>query len=494
MVIFEKIKIGGNINLYVSKENYTKTFTTVNTIPGDYRQATLSANVSMYSLADENLVTVKGQLTIETDLTNRIKEVVEGTEVRVFNQNLPNGAAKAFIGTSDAEGKYEIMVPVNADGNDNINVAFISVETMRTVGVNLDNVYSVETQNAIYDIEGNNNPTNIPAVPSALITIGAPEALGTGFALTTEVDTNSSIFTSSYSNLSITTTGSGYFPDIAGTDTTLYVFFSPDTKLLDTARIQLTFEKNGGLTSIGAIINYGTWNGREAKYSTKPTIDLNIGGGTGADIRYDFKLNYDLKISNNGTGYIALPTVKKTYVQNGVLYINTYNLSGDAFLSDGSIYAYGGGDLDQVGRYDAAPTYEVVVDPSSQASLYFVPSWMSTDGKLYTGDLNWVSTGSNYSPSNPPTVTITTLAGYGSGADFRAEVNSSGVISNIESINSGVEYERNINDFKNSGTTSSHSGDYSSYSDSYMHNVIPRDIYTVNAYYGTGQVTDLLNQ
>ncbi len=495
LVTFEDVKIGGNLNIYVTKVDYTTTFTTVNTTPSDYRQATVSASVSIYSLADESLVTVKGQLTIETDLTNRTKEVVEGSEVKVYNQYLPNGGAKAFVGISDAEGKYEIKVPVNSTGNDYINVRFHSLDTVsRTVGLNINNHYSVVTQNAFYDIEGNNNPTDIPAVPSALITIGAPSALGTGFEITTEIDTSTSRLTDAtgnYWNMNMLTKGSGYFPNITGSDTTVWVFFSPDTKGLDTARVQLTFEKNGGLVSIDGMLDYGTWNSRYAKYSAKPTIDLNIGGGTGAEIHYNFRLYYNILISNNGSGYITLPIVKKTYMSLGVLSINTYSLSSYAFINSGSIYANGAGKLSMEGRYDSAPTFTIVVDESAQANAYFIPSWMNSDGTLDAGDYSWISQGNNYEPSNPPTVTITSLAGYGSGAEFRAEVLSTGVINNLELINTGQGYERNINDFKSSGTTGNYSGDYSSYSNSNLYNVLPGDSYTVNAYYGTGYVTDL---
>lgn len=494
IVTFENVKIGNNLNIYVSKENYTKTFTTVNTTPSDYRQATVSSTVSIYSLADENLVTVKGQLTIETDLTNRTKEVVAGTEVRVYNSSLPNGSAKAFIGTSDVDGKYEIKVPVNSTGTDYINVRFNSIEATRTAGENINNHYSVETHNAFYDIEGNTNPTDIPAVPSALITIDAPAALGTGFEISTEIDTSTSRLTDAtgnYWNMSILNAGSGYFPNITGSDTTIWVFFSPDTKGLDTARVQLTFEKNGALVSIDGMLDYGTWKGRYAKYSTKPTINLNLGGGTGAEIYFNFRLNYNVKISNHGTGYITLPTIKKTYVSYGVESINTYSLSSYAFIANGSIYAYGGNILSTEGRYDSAPTFTIAVDESSQAMAYFIPSWMSTDSTLDVGSYNWFSQGNNYDPSNPPTVTITTLAEYGSGAELRAEVSSNGIVSTLELINSGKGYARNINDFKSSGTTSTHSGDYGSYSTSYFYNVIPGATYIVNAYYGTGFVTDI---
>jgi len=495
LVTFEDVSIGGNLNIYITKVNYTTTFTTVNTTPSDYRQATVSASVSIYSLADESLVTVKGQLTIETDLTNRTKEVVEGAEVKVYNQYLPNGSAKAFIGISDAEGKYEIKVPVNSTGNDYINVRFQSLENVaRTVGLNVNNQYSVVTQNAFYDIEGNNNPTDIPAVPSALISIGAPAALGTGFEIFTEVDTSTSRLTDAtgnYWNMNMLQTGSGYFPNITGSDTTVWVYFSPDTKGLDTARVQLTFEKNGGLVSIDGMLDYGTWDGRYAKYSAKPTINLNIGGGAGAEIHYNFRLYYNILISNNGSGYITLPTVKKTYVSLGVESINTYSLSSYAFINSGSIYSNSAGKLSMEGRYDSAPTFTIVVDESSQANAYFIPSWMNSDSTLDAGDYSWISQGNNYEPGNPPSVTITSLAGYGSGAEFRAEVLSTGVINNLELINTGQGYARNINDFRSSGTTGNYSGDYSSYSNSNLYNVLPGDSYTVNAYYGTGQVTEL---
>lgn len=492
MVTFENVKIGGYLNVYVSKENYTTSFTTVNTTPSDYRQTVISSNISIYSLSDENLVTVKGQLTIETDLTNRTKEVVAGAEVIAYNPSLPSGSTKAFVGISDAEGKYEIKVPVNSDGYDDITVEHRSIDTTRTVGVSKNYVYTVKTQNALYEAEYY-EATDISVVPSAVITIGAPAASGSGFELTTEVDTSTSLLTDAtgnYWNMDILTTGSGYFPNITGSDTTVWVFFSPDTKGLDTARVELTFEKNGGLVSIDGMLNYGTWNGRNAKYSAKPTIDLNVGGGTGAEIYYDFRLYYNVKINNNGTGYITLPTVKKTYVSYGVQNINTYDLSSYAFIAGGSIYADGGDILSTEGRYDSAPTFTFVDDESSQAFAYFNYWDIGTDSTFNAG-YSWISAGDNYDPGNPPTVTITSLASYGSGVEFRAEVSSTGVINNLELINSGNGYARNINDYKSNGTISTQGGDYGSTGDTYFDNVLPGEILISNVYYGTGLVTDL---
>jgi len=182
--------------------------------------------------------------------------------------------------------------------------------------------------------------------------------------------------------------------------------------------------------------------------------------------------------------------VKKTYVSLGIESINTYSLSSYAFINNGSIYSNGAGKLSMEGRYDSAPTFTIVVDESTQAKAYFIPSWMNSDSTLDAGDYSWVSQGNNYEPGNPPTVTITSLAGYGSGAEFRAEVLSTGVINNLELINTGHGYARNINDFKSSGTTGNYSGDYSSYSNSNLYNVLPGDSYTVKTYYRTGQVIE----
>lgn len=491
-VTFTNVKISGNLNVYVSKTDYTTAFTTISTTPNDYRQTVVSSNVSIYSLSDENLATVKGQLTIETDLTNRTKEVVAGAEVRVYNSYLPNGSAKTFIGITDSVGKYEIKVPVNSNGNDYLQVRFNSVETSRTFGLEKNNVYTVETKEAFYDIN-NYTPTQIDAVPSALITFSAPEALGTGFSLSTEIDTSSSQLTSmmNHWDIDIINKGTGYFPNIHGNDTTIWVPFSPDTKGLDTACVKLRFEKNGSLVQITGLRDYYNWDNRYAQYSSKPTIDLNIGGGTGAEIYYDFNLNYNVRISNNGTGYITLPTVKETYMIDGVQSISNFSYSGNTKIIDGSIYAIGGDILTTIGRYDNAPTFEVITDESNQAEAYFNSSWMSSDSTLNTSDISWISTGNNYNPAIPPTVTITTLLGFGADAEFRAEVSANGNINNLELIHKGNGYVRNINDYQNTGTTSTSWGEDTDMGTTYFYSVLPGKTLISNIYYGTGAVTEL---
>lgn len=495
VVVFEDVKIGGNLNVYVSKDNYTTTFTTVNTTPTTYRQTTVSANISIYSLADANTATVKGQVTIETDLTNREKEYVENMEVRAFNYSLPNGAVKAFIATTDSIGKYEIKVPVNANGTDDINVEFApSVEAERTSGVARNNIYSVETKNAVYEPEYYES-TYISQVPSAVISIEAPGEGGSGFALTSEVDTTSGELTEAIGDwwdtddITILNSGSGYFSDITGSDTTLWVPFSPDTKGLDTAHVELTFEKDGGLVSINGLRDYGVWDGRDAQYMSKPTIDLNIGGGSGAQLYYDFKLDYYVKVSNHGTNYTSLPEVKMTYVVEGIEYVNSYTLGSYAFISEGSIYSYNGnGILSQQIDYDSAPEFTITENNSKQAVAY-LGSWTIGSDSTLSDNESWISNGENYDPANPPAVTISALAGYGANAEFYAEVSSSGSLTNIELVNAGSGYVSNINDFENDGS-GGQSGEYGYITETYFGNILPGDVLISNAYYGTGDVIE----
>jgi hypothetical protein len=491
VVVFEDVKIGGNLNVYVSKDNYTTTFTTVNTTPTTYRQTTVSANISIYSLADANTATVKGQVTIETDLTNREKEFVENMEVRAFNYSLPNGAVKAFIATTDSVGKYEIKVPVNANGTDDINVKFApSVEAERTAGVSHNNIYSVETKNAVYGPEYYES-TYISQVPSAVISIEAPSEGGSGFALTTEVDTATSTMTASASNWHILNEGSGYFPNITGSDTSLWVFFSPDTKGLDTAKVYLTFEKNGGLTNIVTVSNYGNTSDRNAKYSSKPTIDLNIGGGTGAEINFDFRLIYNVKISDHGTGYLTFPEVLETSTYDGEQDTYDYSYSFNAFIANGGIYAggmWGNGILTQSGRLDEAPTHTIIDKQNKTAVAYFTASDFASDSTILDSE-SWLTTGANYDPANPPAVTINALAGYGSNAEFVAEVNTSGNLDNLQLVNAGRGYVSNINDFENDGS-GGQSGEYGYITEDYFGNILPGDVLISNAYYGTGDVIE----
>ena len=78
-----------------------------------FRQAEVTTTYGVYSLNSAQMATVKGNVTIETDVTNISPEVVANSEV--FVDVFLQGGAMTFVTTTDANGDYTIQVPT--DGN-----------------------------------------------------------------------------------------------------------------------------------------------------------------------------------------------------------------------------------------------------------------------------------------------------------------------------------------------------------------------------------------
>ncbi len=115
-------------------------------------------------------------------------------------------------------------------------------------------------------------------------------------------------------------------------------------------------------------------------------------------------------------------------------------------------------------------------------------SYIGTDSTMTTYSLT--TGGSGYDPANPPAVTLTTLAGYGSGAIAKATVNASGVLSGIYITNPGKKYVKNVNDYRNDGVTFTTYDSPTGFTGSYT--LRPGDIVTQDVYYGTGY--NIINQ
>lgn len=208
---FDKVPISGHIVMSVTKTDYTTTTTTINTIPNNYRQNVISSIVQTYALTGENIVTVSGQLTLESDLTNTSREVLSNAEVVVKNHNLQS-TQKYFSAKTDENGFYEIKIPVASDNSDQLSITFPKqIETNRKAAENNNNVYSIETRMAIYSPFGYST-SSIPRVPSAIITIAAPAS---GNQATAYLDyyygINSS--TGGINNVNLSNNGSGYDPN-----------------------------------------------------------------------------------------------------------------------------------------------------------------------------------------------------------------------------------------------------------------------------------------
>ncbi|MEQ8303583.1 MAG: carboxypeptidase-like regulatory domain-containing protein [Cyclobacteriaceae bacterium] len=112
--LFPKVKFGGFVYT-ITAENFTSVTEDDYIDPDNFRQSQETYSVGLYSLNDENLATMKGDVRLETDLTNDAPEFMEGITLR-FKVYLNNGQ-KVFLATTDSEGKYEVKLPVNQYGS-----------------------------------------------------------------------------------------------------------------------------------------------------------------------------------------------------------------------------------------------------------------------------------------------------------------------------------------------------------------------------------------
>lgn len=207
---FDKVPISGNIVMSVTKTDYTTTTTIINTIPNNYRQNVISSIVKTYALTGDNIVTVSGQLTLESDLTNANREVLANTEVVVKNHSLQS-TQKYFSTKTDENGFYEIKIPVASDNSDQLSITFPKqIETNRKAAENNNNVYSIETRMASFS-PFSYNTSDISRVPSAIITIAAPSS---GSQATAYINYYSGINSSTggINNINLNSGGSGYDP------------------------------------------------------------------------------------------------------------------------------------------------------------------------------------------------------------------------------------------------------------------------------------------
>jgi len=109
---FGDVKIGGNIPVTITKDGFTEVTRLVSVNTGNYRQGQITQTVNVLSLT-ESTATIKGRLTIETNLTNDEVEVVPaGTVVRaVLEEGVVNNINTImFTATTDENGYYELTV------------------------------------------------------------------------------------------------------------------------------------------------------------------------------------------------------------------------------------------------------------------------------------------------------------------------------------------------------------------------------------------------
>lgn len=512
-VTFNDVPVGTSMSVYVHKEDFTKAMYNINTLTESYRENVVTENLKIYSLSGDNMATVKGKLTIESDLTNREREVLSDEEVRVVNDGLDNSNSRSFVGTTDEEGNYSIQVPVNPDGGDDLQVKYPSlIEKDQALAVETeDGTFMVDTVPAeFYYSRYEYTPIN-DEIPSAIAEVEAPEGAGSGFALGAEQTPTPA----SESEIDVLEGGSDY---------NLTDGYSTDYRFQD---VPLSEDEYGNAAEVrvydtdgdGSIERADVINDNDAVYTSAPTIDISsLEDGSGLELELKFQSQYKVFIENNGENYQNVPTVSADYMiyqeqdeNNHIIVsefdddLNNINELGGSDLNDylnirnGSIYPSNdateeGDTLFVTTGLTEAPSLTVEETSAEQAVISFIGDDISEDEGEIT-DAYIAVNGSGYDPANPPEITVTSLAGYGSGAELKAEVGTNGSIDNINVINAGEGYVWNVNDYDGDGYDRSNPGEYISiswdndawYRDEPIENVSPGDVETRNVYYGTGE-------
>ncbi len=483
-VIFEDISITTSIPVTVTKTDFTSVNTVVNTSPNNYRQSQVSSTIDIYELSGPNMALIQGRLTIETDVTNREREAVPvGLVVRAFNNSITNNVA--FIGTTDEDGNYEINVPVNSNGNDDIQMRFPEIYTDQTVAEADEDDYTIGIvqKPAYYSLESNALNNSIPGVPSVYAVVDAPASstIGSGFGLTSIVIPTS---VSSYSEAILINGGSGY-TDV--NDTILYLSEGANG---DTAYLQVDIV-NGSISNIDAIVNNG------AQYTSQPTVNTNFAGGSGAVIEIQFRALYDIVITDNGSDYIGFPEAfyNYGYFSSNILVskTNDIDLSSYTEIVNGKIVNNNLNDGDTVATFvSATPPEFTIVDPESKPVIVSIPYNYINENSGEITNIIIENYGQGYDPSSHPAITFNTVAGYGSGAEAVVNINENGSLDNIIITNPGSDYIRNVNDFNDDGTLFDDEENpvfsYNTYYNGfrYIYDVDPGSQYIRSAHYGTG--------
>lgn len=484
LVFFADVAISDDSPVTITKTGYASISAEINLTPDDYRQKQITQRFYLFPTSGENMVTVSGTLTIESDVTNREREAVPaGLIVRAYNYSMYTDIA--FVGETNSNGEYSIQVPASFTGIDDIQLRYPEIYTNQTVAIENEEDYtiSVVERPAYFDLNSYAQNNAIPSVPSAYAVIDAPAAttVGSGFAVGVKAIR---VPLSWYSQAILVDGGSGYSD---GNDQIMDLSKDPSG---NAAQIQVDVV-DGHIVNIDGFIN------NSAEYSSAPTINTSVLGGSGAVINILFEGRYKVYITNNGSNYITWPNMyyEYTYYDGTMLRetTGTVSISGVTDLANGMIINDNMSDIDTILTYSgiaSAPTFIIENKPTEQMYVSFDYNDINSMGEITS--YNTEEYGYGYDPANPPTMTINAVAGYGSGAVIDIELNSNGELNGVDYINRGLGYVDNVNDFDDNGTTGDDEEDPSfSYGSNYnafryIYDVLPGSSYIRSAHYGTG--------
>ncbi len=134
VVQFNNIKIG-SVVYTIEATNYLTITGSASVNPNSIRVSQEVLEVGTYSTDNtQDMAIVKGQITIETDVTNLSRENAEGVTVTL--QAIVDGKTFEFQAVTDAEGKYEIMIPVFAGTTVTYQMSVPDIELDQTIAIN----------------------------------------------------------------------------------------------------------------------------------------------------------------------------------------------------------------------------------------------------------------------------------------------------------------------------------------------------------------------
>jgi hypothetical protein len=497
-VVFNNVKIGGEVIVSVEKDQYTSILTPITIDPQSYRQTQVSELLYIYSFAAGKTATIKGRLTMQSDLTDRDREVAANVVVTAKNGNLTTISNQLFTATTDANGFYSVSVPVSGQG-DQIMLYYPEFTVNQKLALEQSDMSRAIVERPVLYRPCSSPTFDIPCVPSVYPTVAPPSSTaGSNFDLGSKPNRIALTSSSSYY---LAEGGSGYSGGATISDYQLS--FTPDPDGVS-AKLQVDIV-NGKITHIDYFVDNG------ARYSSAPTLNVNdLSPTTPATILFNFQTTYKIFITNKGTNYSIFPTVavETEYINsslgtkvksvdsdiddnaNASLGVN-FALSNYAHLYNGSIRSNANGDtlILATAAFSTAPVFNVINPTPKRAILYAYTSGIYNDSTLLMVDVR--SGGLGYSQGNPPEVTLNTLAGYGKEAVAKAIVSSTGRVSDIIITNPGKGYVRNVNDYRKNGCVTN-TYDNPSCPNTYYGGIKPGDIIVQDVYYGTGY--QILNQ
>lgn len=483
IVTFKDLRIG-TMNVNINKPGYTSvdyvveipglTDSTVLDNYGILRQ--VSNMVPLFSTT-ENLSTIKGIATIESNLTNMAPEIAAEVEVKgiidtehamfgmYFDQDVENEELAGLIvqiayqsvvsqTITDETGAYSLQVPSTPNGLP-IKVIVSEFALDQTLLMNTkyeQPVFGLQTVRTIFSSDlnfGLLSPSTIPDVSSAYVVISAPT--GTGNAQPSVSATAvAEISESGIASVSINNPGEGYTQAPV-------VIISKGTGFNAIAATASVTLQNGKITEV-EIANAGQG------YKPTDIPSISVSDGIEAIATAIPRLTYsitDINVSNNGNGYTSAPAITiqaptgtgatAQAIMSGYVHQLTLTNGGSGYTQTPQVLINGGNGtgaeatanmsqfnpIHSINIHDFNSLYTnnpiVTISPNGAGSGATATASLFTSGSVASINLN--NSGLGY--ISAPTVTIT--GGGGFGATAYATLNGDGSI-NIILLTNGEGY------------------------------------------------------